>query len=99
MILAYLVTGVIIGPVGLNLVTNQASIATVAEIGLILLLFIIGLEIDLKKLATAGAPVPVPASSPAATAFSGGASSDQPLPAQYAARTSWPAPSATVKAR
>jgi Kef-type K+ transport system membrane component KefB len=57
LILAYLVTGVIIGPVGLNWVSNPASIATVAEIGLILLLFIIGLEIDLKKLATAGAPV------------------------------------------
>ena len=57
LILAYLVTGVVIGPVGLNFVTNQGSIATVAEIGLILLLFIIGLEIDLKKLASAGAPV------------------------------------------
>jgi Kef-type K+ transport system membrane component KefB len=59
LILAYLVTGVIIGPsqVGLNLVKDQGSIQTVAEIGLILLLFIIGLEIDLKKLASAGAPV------------------------------------------
>jgi Kef-type K+ transport system membrane component KefB len=57
LILAYLVTGVVIGPNGLNFVTDQASIATVAEIGLILLLFIIGLEIDLKKLASAGAPV------------------------------------------
>ncbi len=57
LILAYLVTGVFIGPHGLNFVTNQASIATVAEIGLILLLFIIGLEIDLNKLASAGAPV------------------------------------------
>src|SRR5216683_5598899 len=57
LILAYLVTGVIIGPHGLNFVTNQASIATVAEIGLILLLFIIGLEIDLKKLASAGPAV------------------------------------------
>jgi Kef-type K+ transport system membrane component KefB len=53
------VTGVVIGPstVGLNLVKDQDSIQTVAEIGLILLLFIIGLEIDLKKLASAGAPV------------------------------------------
>jgi Kef-type K+ transport system membrane component KefB len=59
LILAYLVTGVVIGPsqVGLNLVKDQGSIQTVAEIGLILLLFIIGLEIDLKKLASAGAPV------------------------------------------
>jgi Kef-type K+ transport system membrane component KefB len=57
LILAYLVTGVVIGPHGLDFVADQASIATVAEIGLILLLFIIGLEIDLKKLASAGAPV------------------------------------------
>jgi Kef-type K+ transport system membrane component KefB len=57
LILAYLLTGVIIGPVGLNVVGDPQSIATVAEIGLILLLFIIGLEIDLKKLAAAGAPV------------------------------------------
>ena len=59
LILAYLVTGFVIGPHGLNFVTNQASITTVAEIGLILLLFVIGLEIDLKKLAAAGAPVVV----------------------------------------
>jgi Kef-type K+ transport system membrane component KefB len=57
LILAYLVTGVVIGPHGLNFVTDQASIATVAEIGLILLLFIIGLEIDLKKLTSAGPAV------------------------------------------
>ena len=57
LILAYLATGVLIGPVGLNWVHDRESIATVAEIGLILLLFIIGLEIDLKKLAAAGAPV------------------------------------------
>jgi Kef-type K+ transport system membrane component KefB len=57
LILAYLLTGVVIGPHVLNYVGDPASISTVAEIGLILLLFIIGLEIDLKKLASAGAPV------------------------------------------
>jgi Kef-type K+ transport system membrane component KefB len=57
LILAYLLTGVVIGPNGLRWVPNQESISTVAEIGLILLLFVIGLEIDLKKLASAGAPV------------------------------------------
>ncbi|HYM97097.1 MAG TPA: cation:proton antiporter, partial [Candidatus Sulfotelmatobacter sp.] len=57
LILAYLITGVIIGPIGLNFVTNQASIGEVAEIGLILLLFVIGLEIDLKKMASGGAAV------------------------------------------
>ena len=57
LILAYLLTGVLIGPHGLQWVPHLESIKTVAEIGLILLLFVIGLEIDLKKLASAGAPV------------------------------------------
>src|SRR4029077_16766538 len=50
LILAYLLAGVVIGPIGLRWVTDLTSIQTVAEIGLILLLFVIGLEIDLKKL-------------------------------------------------
>ena len=58
LLLAYLLAGVLIGPqIGLGLVSDQASIETVSEIGLILLLFIIGLELDLKKLLSAGRPV------------------------------------------
>jgi Kef-type K+ transport system membrane component KefB len=57
LILAYLLAGVVVGPVGLKWVTNLESIQTVSEIGLILLLFVIGLEIDLKKLAAAGPPM------------------------------------------
>jgi Kef-type K+ transport system membrane component KefB len=57
LIIAYLATGVIIGPIGLGFIKNQASISTVAEIGLILLLFVIGLEIDLRKMAGGGAAV------------------------------------------
>ena len=58
LIIAYLATGVIIGPnIGLRFVTKQESIQTVAEIGLILLLFVIGLEIDLRKMASGGAAV------------------------------------------
>jgi Kef-type K+ transport system membrane component KefB len=57
LILAYLLAGVVVGPIGLRWVTDLTSIETVAEIGLILLLFVIGLEIDLKKLATAGLPM------------------------------------------
>ena len=58
LLLAYLLAGVLIGPqIGLGLVNDQASIETVSEIGLILLLFIIGLELDLKKLLVAGRPV------------------------------------------
>ena len=57
LIIAYLATGVIIGPIGLGFIKNQGSISTVAEIGLILLLFVIGLEIDLRKMAAGGAAV------------------------------------------
>lgn len=48
-ILAYIVTGIIIGPV-FGLITNSETIATLSEIGIAFLLFIIGLEIDFKKL-------------------------------------------------
>jgi len=58
LIIAYLVTGVIIGPnIGVGLIRDQESISTVAEIGLVLLLFVIGLEIDLRKMASGGTAV------------------------------------------
>ncbi|MBM4078484.1 MAG: sodium:proton exchanger [Planctomycetes bacterium] len=54
-ILAYLAAGVFIGPrIGVGWVSNEASIEIISEIGLILLLFIIGLEIDLKAIARTG---------------------------------------------
>ena len=55
LILAYLVAGVVIGPeIGFAWVKDKEIIELISEIGLILLLFIIGLEIDLKKLLSAG---------------------------------------------
>jgi len=57
LILAYLLTCVLIGPHVLQLVGDQEAISTVSEIGLILLLFVIGLEIDLKRLLGAGKAV------------------------------------------
>src|SRR5688572_8859654 len=54
LLLAYLVAGVIIGPVGLQLVSARESVLTISELGLILLLFLIGLEIDLKKIISTG---------------------------------------------
>ena len=57
-ILAYLLAGVLIGPeIGFRLVTDAEIIEVISEIGLILLLFIIGLEMDLKKLRASGKPV------------------------------------------
>jgi Kef-type K+ transport system membrane component KefB len=53
-IAALLGAGVIIGPVGLALVNEQRSIETIANLGLTLLLFVIGLEINLKSLLASG---------------------------------------------
>ena len=53
-ILAYLVGGFAIGPAGFGLVQGQESVSIISELGLIFLLFMIGLEIDLKKIISAG---------------------------------------------
>ena len=53
-LLAYLVAGFIIGPHGFQWITNAQNIETISGIGLSLLLFMIGLEIDLKKMLSAG---------------------------------------------
>ncbi|HET7679489.1 MAG TPA: cation:proton antiporter [Xanthobacteraceae bacterium] len=53
-ILAYLAGGFLLGPSGLHLVRSEESIHIISELGLILMLFMIGLEIDLKKIIRAG---------------------------------------------
>jgi Kef-type K+ transport system membrane component KefB len=55
LLLAYIAAGAAIGPqFGFGWVKSQADIKIIAEIGLILLLFMIGLELDLKKLKESG---------------------------------------------
>ncbi|NMB78502.1 MAG: sodium:proton exchanger [Methanomicrobiales archaeon] len=49
-IVAFLVIGMLVGPYGLRLITNEASIESFGEIGIILLLFTIGLEFSFDKL-------------------------------------------------
>lgn len=49
-VLGYLIAGCLIGPWGLKLVTDVESILHFAEIGVVLMLFIIGLELDPKRL-------------------------------------------------
>jgi Kef-type K+ transport system membrane component KefB/Trk K+ transport system NAD-binding subunit len=51
---AFLAAGVLLGPVGLSLVTDSENIETIAHLGLTLLLFLIGLEIDLRDLLNSG---------------------------------------------
>src|SRR6201991_4090314 len=54
LILAYLIAGFLIGPFGMGWVKSQESISIISELGLIFMLFMIGLEIDLKKIVRAG---------------------------------------------
>lgn len=58
LILGYIVAGALLGShFGFGLVHDEAAIDLIAEIGLILLLFIIGLEINVRAIARAGAVI------------------------------------------
>ena len=56
-IAAFLAAGILAGPVGLGLVTDPANIDTIAQLGFVLLLFVIGLEIDLRQVLGSGRTV------------------------------------------
>jgi Kef-type K+ transport system membrane component KefB len=49
-VLGYLVAGIAIGPFGFGLFQNPESILSVAELGVVMLLFIIGLELKPSRL-------------------------------------------------
>lgn len=49
-LIGFIVSGVLIGPYGLGLVENREAIELLAEIGVVLLLFVIGIEFSLKNL-------------------------------------------------
>lgn len=48
-VISYIVTGLILGPVGFELLSETSSTELFSELGLVFLLFLIGLEIDLKE--------------------------------------------------
>lgn len=49
-ILGFLLTGILIGPYAFSLVTAVHQVEVIAEIGVILLLFVIGMELSIKQL-------------------------------------------------
>ncbi|NVK86704.1 MAG: cation:proton antiporter [Gammaproteobacteria bacterium] len=49
-ILGYLVAGVLLGPAGIGAVSDPQTLLHFAELGVVLLLFVIGLELDPEKL-------------------------------------------------
>lgn len=55
--LGQLVAGMVIGPFGLKLVTDLATIQEMAEVGIVLLLFVVGLELDPLQLRALGVRV------------------------------------------
>ncbi len=49
-ILGYLAAGVAVGPFGLNLLHQEEGVFHIAELGVVLFLFVIGLELSLSRL-------------------------------------------------
>src|SRR3984893_6708027 len=49
-IVAYLIAGIVIGPHGLGVFRTPGSILSLAELGIVMMLFLIGLELELGKL-------------------------------------------------
>ena len=48
-VVGYIIAGVVLGPSMLGLVQNEASIGLLAELGVLLLLFVIGMELSLRS--------------------------------------------------
>ena len=71
-VLGELLAGVLLGPSVLSLVPLSAGILLVAEIGVILLLFEVGLETDLEELIRVGGPAIAVAIAGMALPFAGG---------------------------
>lgn len=49
-VIAYIVTGLILGPVGLNAASQTGLTELLSELGLVFLLFLIGLKIDIEEI-------------------------------------------------
>ncbi len=56
-IIGYLAAGIAIGPWGLKLVTNPQTMLHVAEFGVVLMLFLVGLELEPKRLWSMRRPI------------------------------------------
>jgi len=48
-VVGFMLTGVLLGPTGIGLVDNDETIALMADVGVIMLLFMIGLDFSLRK--------------------------------------------------
>src|SRR5574340_31666 len=53
-VVGFLIAGIIIGPDGVGLIARTSDVENLAELGLVLLLFVVGLEVSLAQLARLG---------------------------------------------
>lgn len=53
-VLAYILAGIILGPLGLYHIENQEALSSLSEVGITLLLFMLGLELKLGELRSVG---------------------------------------------
>lgn len=53
-VLAYILTGIILGPLGLYHIENQEALTSLSELGITLLLFMLGLELKIGELRSVG---------------------------------------------
>ena len=56
-VVGFLLTGIAIGPSGLGLIARADSVSGIAEVGVVLLLFAIGLELPLSRVLRMGRPL------------------------------------------
>ncbi|WP_341702774.1 monovalent cation:proton antiporter-2 (CPA2) family protein, partial [Ferrovibrio sp.] len=56
-VLGYLIAGIVVGPWGLKLITDVEAILHLSEFGVVLLLFVIGLELNPRRLWQMRAPI------------------------------------------
>ena len=54
LIVAFILTGLLVGPSGLGIVRGQEEITVLADIGIALLLFVVGLKLDLHLIRSVG---------------------------------------------
>lgn len=54
LIVAFIAAGIFVGPSGINLLVSEKNVHLLAEIGITLLLFVVGLKLDFREIRTLG---------------------------------------------
>ncbi len=52
-LIGYIIAGIVLGPSGLSLVEDRETVALLAEFGVLTLLFVVGMELDLRRFVNA----------------------------------------------